>query len=140
MIEKIIDGIVAALDARFNDCEIYTESIEQGLQEPCFSIVCLKPKSDQVLGKRYFMQNQFCIHYFPKSEQKNQENLSVIEQLYDCLELITVDGDLVRGTDMDAEIVDDVVSFIVNYDMYVYKEQEQTPAMETHSVTTDVKG
>ena len=140
MIEKIIDGISTALNEVFgDDYEIYTESILQGLQEPCFSIVCLKPKSNQVLGKRYLLRNQFCIHYFPKSETKNQENLAVIEKLYDCLALIIVDGDLVWGTEMDAEIVDDVVSFMVNYNMHVYKESERIP-METYSVDTDVKG
>ena len=39
MINKIIDGISVAINSEFGDpYEIYTESIEQGLVEPCFSI------------------------------------------------------------------------------------------------------
>lgn len=144
MINKIIDGISAALDAEFNTTadgyEIYTENIKQGLSEPCFSIVCLNPRMEQFLGKRYFKQNQFCIHYFPKADEKNYESLMVIERLFDCLELITVNGDLCRGTGMNVEMADGVVSFMVNYDMFMYKQGESTPAMETYSVDTDVKG
>ena len=37
MINKIIDGICAVINLEFGDeYEIYTESIEQGLEEPCF--------------------------------------------------------------------------------------------------------
>lgn len=141
MINKIIDGISIALDAEFgSDYEIYTENIEQGLKEPCFSIICLNPRMNQFLGKRYFKQNQFCIHYFPKTKESN-EPLSVIERLFDCLEIITVDGDECRGTGMNAEIVGGVISFIVNYDMFVRKEKESVSAMETLGITgIDVKG
>lgn len=39
MINKIIDGISISLNAEFgDDYKIYTESIEQGLKEPCFRL------------------------------------------------------------------------------------------------------
>ena len=60
-----------------DDYEIYTESVEQGLNEPCFSILCLNPTNEQFLGRRYFRKNQFCIHYFPKGEEKNKEIMSI---------------------------------------------------------------
>ncbi|MCD8067764.1 MAG: hypothetical protein LUE87_02510 [Lachnospiraceae bacterium] len=47
----------------------------------------------------------------------------------DCLEWITVDGDLLRGTQMHYEIEDNVLLFFVNYDLFVFKEQEEE-AME----------
>ena len=141
MIDKIIDGISVALNNEFgDDYEIYTESIEQGLKEPCFSIVCINPKMEQFLGKRYFKQNRFCIHYFPETDTQNHESMAVIDRLFDCLEFITIDDDLYRGTKMTVEMVDGVVSFIVNYDIFVYKQRENTPGIETYSVSTDVKG
>ncbi|MBR5584088.1 MAG: hypothetical protein IKW21_06130 [Lachnospiraceae bacterium] len=141
MINKIIDGISVALNEEFGDgYEIHTERIEQGLVEPCFSILCIKPSESQVLGKRYFKQNQFCIYYYPESDEKNKENLSVIERLFSCLEMINVDGDMVRGTNMDSEITDDVVAFMVNYDMHVYKQPMLEPFMETFDVDTGLKG
>lgn len=141
MINKIIDGISVAISSKFGDpYEIYTESIEQGLKEPCFSIVCLNPNIEQVLGKRYFRQNQFCIHYFPSSDEKAYECHDIAEKLMDVLELITVDGDLCRGTDMGYQVIDDVLSFMVNYDMFIYKELESKTMMETVKQEVNAKG
>lgn len=141
MINQIIDGISVAINSEFGDSyEIYTESVKQGLEEPCFSILCLNPKIDQFLGKRYFRTNQFCIHYFPSSSEPRSECQAVTERLMDCLELITVTGDKVRGTKMNGEIVDGVLSFFVNYDMFVYKEKITEQVMENLDYNTGVKG
>lgn len=142
MINKIIDGIIASLNKEFGDeYEIYPEDIEQGLKEPCFSIVCINPAMNQVLGKRYFKSNSFCIHYFPKSKNEAKSEINgVTEKLFNCLEYIEVDGDLCNGTELHAEPVDGVLNFFVNFDLFVYKEREKTPYMETHSYKTDVKG
>lgn len=126
MINKIIDGIIASLNKEFgDDYEIYTEDIEQGLEEPCFSIVCINPNKNKFLGDKYFSKNQFCIHYFPKSEEKNNEINEVTDRLFDCLELITVDGDLCRGTNFKVETSDGVLCFFINYNLFVYKDKEK---------------
>lgn len=141
MINKIIDGISVAINSEFGDpYEIYTESVEQGLNEPCFSILCLNPMINQTLGKRYFRTNMFCIHYFPGSDEKKSECHAVIERLMDALEIIKVDGDLCRGTKMHGEVVDNVLSFFVNYDMYVYKEAVAEPVMEILNYSNNAKG
>ena len=141
MINGIIDGISVAINAEFTDkYEIYTESIEQGLQEPCFAILCLNPTLEQFLGKRYFRTNQFCIHYFPSSSEKRFECNEVMERLFSALEYITVGGDLIRGTEMHCEFTDGVLSFFVNYDMFVYKDLVGEDSMETFEQKTIVKG
>ena len=141
MINKIKDGISVAINSEFGDgYEIYTESIEQGLIEPCFSILCLNPTIKKVLGNRYFKKNRFCIHYFPSSDEKRSECYEVIERLMDALEFITVDGDQCLGTNLHGEVVDNVLSFFVDYDMYVYKGKVNEPAMESVSYSSNVKG
>lgn len=141
MINRIIDGIVDAVTSEFGDAyEVYTESVEQGLQEPCFSVLCLNPTIEQFLGKRYFRTNQFVIHYFPSSYEKRSECNAVLERLFGAMEIITVDGDQVRGTKMNGEVVDNVLSFFVNYDMFVYKEAEEETAMGSVDYSTSVKG
>lgn len=140
MINKIIDGISEAINKEFGDgYDIYTESIEQGLEEPCFSILCLNPTNEQFFGKRYFRQNQFVIQYFPSTDEKNAECNAVRERLFDCLDIIIVNGDQTRGTKMKGEIVDGVLNFMLNFDMFVYSVQE-LDKMDSHSVSTDVKG
>ena len=141
MINKIIDGIIMAINAEFgDDCEIYTENIEQGLQEPCFSVICLNPTIEQFLGRRYFRSNQFCIHYFPSSKDKRFECNEVMDRLFRCLEIITVDGDLVRGTSIHSETDDGVFHFFVNYDMFTYQSTQDEQPMEILEVKVDAKG
>ena len=141
MINKIIDGISIAIHSEFGDhYEIYTESVEQGFEEPCFSIRCLNPTINPKLGKRYFRTNQFCIHYFPESAEERSECNAVAERLICALGYITIDGDLCRGSGVHYEVVDNVLSFFVNYDLYVYKEVATEPAMESFVQGTSMKG
>ena len=141
MINKIIDGISVAINSEFGDSyEIYTESIEQGLIEPCFSIVCLNPTISQKLGKRYFKTHQFCVHYFPSSPEPKAECYSVMERLTSALEIIAVGDDQCRGTSIHGEVVDNVLSFFVNYDMYVCAEDKGGLVMETVKYNMSVKG
>jgi len=140
MINKIIDGISEAIYQEFGaGYAIYTESVEQGLKEPCFSILCLNPTSGRFLGKRYLRTNQFMIQYFPFAKDSRSECHAVTERLFCSLELITVDGDLVRGTGMGGEVVDDVLNFQVNFDLFVYKVRTEEATMETHKIITSVR-
>lgn len=140
MINKIIDGICLALSSSFgDDREIYTESIEQGLVDGSFAIVCLNPTNSQFLGDRYYRTNQFCIHYFPKTDEPRSECLDILEDLYDTLELIEVDGDLIRGTNMTSEMDEDVLHFFVNYDFFTINEKDKM-LMEDFDQTSEVRG
>ena len=140
MINKIINGICLALSSNFGEeREIYTEAVEQGLEDVSFFVLCLNPTNSRFLGERYFMTNQFCIHYFPQTDNPNSECLEVLEELYDTLELIDVDGDLVRGTNMSSEMTDGVLQFFVNYDFFTIGKKDET-FMEDFEQTLDVKG
>lgn len=137
---NIVDGISHALFNEFGEeYEIYTEDIEQGLKEPCFFITCINPSSAKHLGGRYKRANHFVIEYFPSSDEKNNECNVVLEQLFDCLELIEVNGKLIRGTNMSGEFVNDILSFNVHYDLFIQKVEDKV-TMDYHSVNYDVKG
>lgn len=140
MINKIIDGISIALNAEFGDAyKIYTENVEQGLKEPCFSIVCVSPNNTRFMGKKYFRQNKFCVHFFPSSDEKVAECMDVLDRLYDCLEIIKVDGEETLGTKMTGEMDSGVLSFLVNYDMFMVKVEEQSQ-MESLNISQSMKG
>lgn len=141
MINSIIESISISLNAEFgDDYTIYTESVEQGLNEPCFFIFCLNPTNRVFLGKRYFRENGFCLQYLPADkDQAREECNAVAERLYSCLEYITVTGDLVRGTKMSYEVIDGVLNFFVNYDLFFYK-STSSDAMEEISESVTMKG
>lgn len=134
MINKIIDGICEKLNESFGDgYEIYTELKNQGLKEPCFSVICVNPINNQVIGNRYFRNNLFSILYFPASKEPKAECNTVLEKLYLALETIkiketlpdeSIKGSLVRGTNMRGELVDGVLNFLVNFNLFVYKVED----------------
>lgn len=141
MINSIMEAISISLNEEFGDSyEIHMEAIKQGLKEPCFFISSLNPTMELFLGKRYFRTNQFCIQYFPETDEKQRECNGVADRMYDCLEYITILGDdkPVMGTKMKHEVVDGVLNFFVNYDCFVRKAERQTP-MENLQASTSVK-
>lgn len=141
-VNNIIDGICTAINDEFgNDYEIYTEVVEQGLKNPCFTVSCVRSDIAQRLGNRYKRTNLFCIYYFPSdSIEKRLPAQDVKERLYNTLEYITVDNDLTRGTKMEGTIVDNVLSFMVNYDMEVLKVYDDNDNnMELIDITINTK-
>lgn len=141
MINSIIEAISISLNEEFGDgYETHMEEIKQGLKEPCFFITCLNPTTELFLGKRYFRTNQFCIQYFPETDEKQRECNGVAERMWQCLEYITIYGEdkPIMGTKMKYEVVDGVLNFFVNYDCFIRKIEQQTP-MESLQASTNVK-
>lgn len=140
MINEIVNGISNALYSEFGQkYRIYKERIGQGLKEPCFSILCISPTIKKGLGNRYEKNNSFCIHYFAESKNFRSECMEVFERMADCLEYISVSGDLVRGLNIRAEEIteDGIMHVFVDYNIPVIKVVEQTK-METLRQKTEV--
>lgn len=142
MISSIIKGISVAINTEFGDgYTIYTESIEQGLKEPCFFISCLNPTNKVFFGERYFRTNQMCIQYIPTNTSVEKEECNaVVERLFNCLEYITVGEDPVKGSKMNSEIVDGILNFFVNYDLFIMKLKNEEVAMNEILKNVAVKG
>lgn len=143
MINNLIDGISIKINQVFgNEYKIYSEDVKQGLNEPCFFIFTLNPSNNQMLGLRSFRITPFDIHYFPKNKKEsNLEMQEVASKLYEALDMITlINGDKVRGTNMNHEVVDDVLHFFVNYNVFVKKIEEPKDSMEDLEISSGVKG
>lgn len=142
MINALIEAISVTLNTEFgDDYEIHMEEIRQGLKEPCFFISCINPSVELFRGKRYFRTHQFCIQFFPKTEEKRRECNEVAERMWPCLEYVTMDGGdrPIRGTKMRYEVVDDVLHFFVNYNCFTYRETEERTEMDEFASSTGVK-
>lgn len=140
MIEKVKKAITNAIYAEFGEeYNVYTEEVEQDLQESCFFVSSLKAENTLFLKNRYFRSQPFCVQYVPRSDEPRTECEVVRERLYNCLEWIDDEGDLIRGEKMSGEISDGILSFFVNYDLFVYKPSENEP-MEAMSENISVKG
>lgn len=140
MINDIINGIAVKLKQAHPNVTIYTESVHQGMKEPCFIILPLEPTQEAKLPNRYWRTYPFDIHFFPKSElQPKAEMYAMAEALFFELEYIFCCDELVRGAKMRLEIVDNVLHFFVNYDMFVKQRVEPNELMKTidYSLTTE---
>lgn len=135
-VNLIIEAIATALNGEFGEeYTVYAEDVKQGLSEPCFFISCINPSDRQLMGNanrhflasRYYRENRFCIQYFPLEENNGrQESYDKAERLFGCLEEINADGDIIRGTDMNFEYTDGILSFFVSYNFFVYRTREPT--------------
>ena len=140
-IKELIDAIAETLFQEFgSDYEIYTEKVEQGLTGKCFLIRILNPTKNRHLGVLYKRTNQFSVQYIPSTEEENDECISVMERLFECLEDVVVSGKIVHGIDLQGQITDGVLTFVVNYDGFVLKEQDEENGMGNFEVLTEVKG
>lgn len=133
MINDIMEGITAKLHEVFG-YKIYTEHVSQGFETPCFFVTHDNISRYQELGDRAKHDHLFDIHFFP-SEGKAQMR-DVTDKFFENLNLITLlNGDMIHGTDMRTETVDDVLHCFVKYNELV-KEAVTKDYMQT----VDIKG
>lgn len=125
---NVVGGVVRALRKAFPECEVYTENVNQGLSPPCFSVICGELFFHRIVGKRFSLRFDLCVYYYPKKDKVFSEIGGVWEKLFPALEVVEVDGDLIRGDDFSTKIVDDVMVLCVSYNAIVY-DGEKAPAM-----------
>lgn len=133
MVNDIVNGITKAIYAEYGQrCKIYTESIEQGLEEPCFFVAVLDGEQARIVGNRYQRNISVDVHYFPGTKAKNKEMQEVAQVLYSILERITLlDGTLINGFQMHDQTAADVLHFFVTYKPIVtYQPTVEEPIME----------
>lgn len=143
MLNSIVDGISIKLNSIFGDSyEIAAENVEQGLKPHSFFIKSLPVTHKPLLGNRAQRTYSFVISYFPDTEnmEMNQEMMDVAESLLEGLESITLlNGEVIRGHDLESEIVDDVLHFSVKYIVFITKD-ERKELMEILGAVVGTKG
>ena len=124
MINEILKGLAKALRDEFGESfNIYLSEVEQGLIEPCFFIMVLNPDVKQVLGRRYVLNCPVSVQFI-SGEDREVINAQG-SRLFNCLELISVSGDLARGRNMSYSINEGILTFTVTYNIYFYKKQSE---------------
>ena len=137
----IIKGISSTIKKEFPSMEIKVNEIQQGFNNPCFFIKMLKLDEKQIIGERYFRRYFFDVRFHPDENKKSQSVWGVADKLQDILELITTpEGHLIRGTDRNAEVEDNVLHYFVSYNMFVIKPKNQEEHMGNLQQKQGVKG
>ncbi|MBO5704544.1 MAG: hypothetical protein J6R99_00830 [Alphaproteobacteria bacterium] len=136
MTNDIIKAISSAINDEFGkNYKIYVEDIQQGLQEPCFSVVLLTADNEQIVGGRYYRRANFDVHFFPKDQlNAKRECLDVAERLTVCLDTINFVDNIYHMIKMNYEIVDGVLHFFVTYNPIVKRIVEPLEKMKTLTI------
>ena len=128
MVQLLTESIAIAIEAAFGEgFTIYQESIEQDLKEPCFFVQCLEAGNLLFRGNRYFRAHQMCVQYFPRAGGTPKADCeAAAERLYTALEWLELhDGQgTIRGKKMRHRTESGVLSFFVDYDLFVKRELE----------------
>ena len=133
MINEILKGIAKALRDEFGESlNIYLNEV---LIEPCFFIMVLNPDVKQVLGRRYVLNCPVSVQFISGEDREVINDTG--SRLFNCLELISVSGDLARGRNMEYSVNEDILTFTVTYNIYFYKKQKKE-SMESLKQETEV--
>lgn len=140
MVNTIIDAIALRLSSELGEgYTIYKERQEQGVNFPCFFIFLRSSNQKKMIGKRYFIEQKFTVEYRPGTDNKNSEIHDMVDRLNEILEYITAEGNLYRGTKMSCKVIDGILRFYVNYNLYVYKETETIDVMESIRISNGIE-
>jgi hypothetical protein len=143
MVNDIILGIAEKIRTAYaqGDYKLYTESIEQGFDEPCFFVQLITQAQTQRLGNRYRETHSFDVMYFPTEDgNENEECHNVSEELYQLLEYIAVDSDLIRGTNLNSKVQEKVLHFFVDYNVSIVRVKPEEEKMEEVTVYGETTG
>ena len=95
---------------------IYDNKKEQGFEYPAFYIKLLKGSVSQFIGNRYDNKLYFDIHGFAFDDDSREANLRNMANLLENLEYIKLEnGDLLNARNMEYEIEDGVLHYLVDY-------------------------
>lgn len=135
----IIDGVSIKLNELFDDeYNIYTDSVKQGLEMPCFFIKTLPSSKKRLIGNRYENEINLVIHLMLEDEKQEEFN-NISDKLYELEYITLLNGDMLKGYDMKTEISDGVLLFMITYKYFTYKKMEQINDMEQISNIEGVK-
>lgn len=139
MINEIMDAIAIKLHEVYGDeYEIHQNDIKQGLQEPCFLITLVHSAKENLLNLRSKRLLPFDILFFPSNGKSQCYEIS--DTLMNELDMIKcLEGDMLHGTKMRSEIIDDVLHFFVSFNFIAIVKEEKLDPMEILEVSSNTK-
>ncbi len=125
----ILKGICTAVFESFGkDFAIYTENVKQGFKKPCFFIGLSEQNASKLLGNRLFFRNAFYIKLYDDFFEKKAVDFE--KKLFDALEYIFAENDILHGTNQKGVFKDGVYHFYVEYNFFALRQKEKDQLME----------
>lgn len=134
MIDDIITAMATTIAGLYPDCTIYTEPVEQDLQEPAFYIHCIDVDQSDLIAKRFKHSLPFEVVYFPLNGLADIN--ATLPEILVNLALIELQGGVkIRGKDLKAQPIDGEGHLFVTYDIVVKIPETPPETMEEIEIT-----
>lgn len=137
MVDKLICALSEKIRGEFEDWSVYTESVHQALEKPCFFVECENVERVDMLNGNFLMRVNVKITCDNDSEEKKYEAQSIASSLFDLLGRIKAGECFFNGRKINGKWESD--SFVVRacYDMFTKKVCEEASLMETIELKGD---
>lgn len=141
MVNDVLDAVTTQLGATFGDgYKYYMENVEQGFKTPCFTVDLVQPLERSRSPKLYDRTVQTVIHYFNDDRTDIKRTAyDIAERVLECLEYLPFRNTLLRGENLNWQLVDDVLQVFVTYKFITKRDVPDDDSMaelESASVTT----
>lgn len=140
MVNKVLNAITTLLGTNFGTgYRYYVENVEQGLTKPAFHVSFLETFSRSRGTVLYDRTFPVVVHFFTDQKENTiTECYKMAEILSELLELITIEGKLVRGRDISWNITDDVLQFFITYEFATQKITDVETNMDEFVSTSNI--
>jgi len=130
MEEKIRYGITKALFKEFGEeYSIYTESIEQGVNKPCFFVLHNETKTKKLIMGKYIISYGFEIDGL-FSDKINGGINSISGRLIQAIKMIECEDGNINAEDIDFEIKDGTLKCYARYTISGRFVEDESELME----------
>ena len=137
MVTSVVNAVTKQLGTTFGTTyRYYVEDIEQAVKTPCFHVsprITLQRSKSPVLYDRTI---PIVVHYFSDSSNNLRNDCySMGEQITECLEYLPFKDTILRGEDIDWQIVDDVLQVFITYRFTTKRITNAVEAMDEFAET-----
>lgn len=151
MVKNVIEAVIYAMAAKMSEIfandkgeskyPIYKNGEEQGVDKPCFFIKYLTGEESREIGlkDRFYKDtlNFVIIGYTLDGDETILHEM--LEGLYELEYVTATDGTLLRAMKLHPEIDDGVLHFLIDYKIFVKKENEVAENMDNYDFKEELK-
>lgn len=127
----IANGVRERIGSTFPEIEVYIDGTPEDAERPFFIVKIIKGEQAHQLHRKYKRICSLEIKYAAEDVLEAGYH-HIAEQLYELLELVVVDGDGFRGSEMFHEVIDGVLQFYVKYSYQIIR--EALPVSKMHNL------
>lgn len=139
MIDGIIEAMATTIAGLYPDCTIYTEPVEQDLQEPAFYIHCINVDQSDLIARRFRQSMPFEVVYFPR-EGLSEINNTLPTLLVYLRQITLKNGQRLNGRNIKGQIIEGILRIFVDYDITVKIATDTVDNMGKINITGGTNG